>query len=170
MFLFALLLLFNSGSRVGLVDEVYQLPAHDWRYIEFALHQQTAEVAASFSVLSGAPKVQLALMSREDIEHLRNDAPQNVLAVTPPGASGRLRFHVRQPGNYVVVLDNHGAPAASVRLRVTLDFVPAGPNVTELSPRRQLAVIAISFAVFFGIVSWSARKLLKGVRHGPSRA
>jgi len=169
MCVFAFLLLFASGQRLDLVNEVYHVPANDWRYVEFVLHQQTAEVAASFVVISGPAKVRAAIMSREDLERLRNDIPQNVLAVTPEGAAGALRFHVRQPGNYVVVLDNRGAPAAEVRLRVTLDFRPRGPDVTQLSPERQLAVIAISFVVFIGIVSWSARRLLKGVRQGAGR-
>jgi hypothetical protein len=36
--------------------------------------------------------------------------------------------------------------------------------VTTLSPRRQIEIVIISFAAFFGIVSWSARRLLKGIR------
>jgi hypothetical protein len=53
-----------------------------------------------------------------------------------------------------------------VRLRVSLDFSPRrlGPEVTRLSPERQLAVIVISFAVFFGIVAYSGRKLLRAIR------
>jgi len=36
--------------------------------------------------------------------------------------------------------------------------------MTRLSPRRQLVVILLSFATFFGIVTWSARRLLRGIR------
>jgi hypothetical protein len=53
-----------------------------------------------------------------------------------------------------------------VRLKISLDFAPRpqGPEVTRLSPRRQLTVILISFAVFFAIVSYSARRLLGAIR------
>jgi hypothetical protein len=51
-----------------------------------------------------------------------------------------------------------------VHLRITLDFSRRGPTVTRLSPQRQLAVIAISFAVFFGIVTFSARRLLRNLK------
>jgi hypothetical protein len=90
------------------------------------------------------------------------------MAATTPGASGRIRYRVRTPGDYVVVIDNRGGDArpAEARLRVALDFeLQSGPEVTLLSPGRQFAVILISFAVFFGIVSYSARRLLRGIRH-----
>jgi hypothetical protein len=36
--------------------------------------------------------------------------------------------------------------------------------VIRLSPARQLTIIVITFAVFFAIVSYSARRLLHGIR------
>jgi hypothetical protein len=51
-----------------------------------------------------------------------------------------------------------------VHIRVWLDFARRGPVVTQLSPERQLTVIAISFLVFFGIVTYSARRLLRTMR------
>ena len=171
MLAFAILLFLASGQRLDLVDGTYQVRARYWGYAEqIGLHKETAELSASFQVESGSQQVRVALMTREDFDRLRNDAPQSVLAVTPFGAAGGLRFHVRQPGNYVIVLDNRGEPEAAVHLRLTLDFSPTGPDVTELSPRRQLAVVVISFVVFIGIVGWSARKLLKGARHGAGRS
>jgi hypothetical protein len=53
-----------------------------------------------------------------------------------------------------------------VHLRVSLDFSGrAGETIQYLSPQRRLTVILISFAVFFGIVTWSARKLLAAVKN-----
>jgi hypothetical protein len=62
------------------------------------------------------------------------------------------------------MVDNLGDSPAMVHLRVTLDFSRRGPTVTQLSPQRQLAVVAISFAVFFGIVTFSARRLLRHLK------
>ena len=70
-----------------------------------------------------------------------------------------LRVAAHDPETYVVI-ENLGLRPAGVHLRVFLEE----PPVRYLSRGRQLAVLAISFGVFFAIVSLSARKLLKAVR------
>lgn len=75
-----------------------------------------------------------------------------------------LRYQVRQAGVYQVLVDNRANPhPAQVRLRVWLELPPA----ETLSRGRQLGVILSSFAVFFGIVTWSARRLLRNLRQPP---
>jgi hypothetical protein len=59
-----------------------------------------------------------------------------------------------------VAIENRAPRPVRVRLRVFLEQ----PQVRYLSRGRQLAVIVISFGVFFAIVSLSARKLLKAIR------
>jgi hypothetical protein len=165
------LILLAAATRLELVDEVLRIPAGDWRYVELGLKQQAAFVAADFEVQSGSQLVKLELMRREDLDRLRADRPNGVIAATALAASGRLLYHVRVPGDYVVVIDNRnangnaGGREAVARLRVALDFgARPGPQVTRLSPQRQFTVILISFAVFFGIVTYSARRLLRGIR------
>ena len=58
-----------------------------------------------------------------------------------------------------MVIENAAAKTVRVRLRVYLEQ----PQVRYLSRGRQLAVIVISFGVFFAIVSVSARKLMKSI-------
>lgn len=63
-----------------------------------------------------------------------------------------------------MVVDNRGpsGKAASVHLRVSLSFEGgAEPRVRTLSPLRQIVVVAISFVVFFGIVLYAGRRLLR---------
>jgi hypothetical protein len=156
--------LFLAASRVQLVDQVDQIPARDWRWIELGLNQQPAFVVASYDVISGQESVRLALLTAADVEKLKEGAPHSVLEVTGEAARGVLNHQVREPGDYVLVIDNQGRAPASVRTRVWLDFARRGPAVTQLSPRRQLTIVLISFAVFFGIVTFSARRLLKLVR------
>ena len=161
------LLVMAAATRVDLVDETIRIPAAEWRYVELKLHQKPALVSADVDVLSGPARVRLALMHREDLDRLRAGRPYSVLAATEPEASEKLRFAVRKPGDYVVVVDNRmdGNQPVTAHLRVSLDFgEPPGPEVTRLSPQRQAAVIAISFAVFFGIVTFSARRLLRAVK------
>jgi hypothetical protein len=131
------------------------------------LKQQAAFVAADYEVQSGSQPVKLELMRHEDLDRLRADRPNGVIAATALAASGRLLYRVRVPGDYVVVIDNRDGDGreAVARLRVVLDFgARPGPQVTRLSPQRQFTVILISFAVFFGIVTYSARRLLRGIR------
>lgn len=162
-------LLFLVASRVQLADEIYQIPSSEWRYVELALKQQPATVTARYDVTAGPPKLRLALLQREDLEKLRAGAPHSVIDVTPEAAHGALEYSVRERGDYVLVIDNQGRAPASVHIRVWLDFAKRGPVVTQLSPRRQLSVIAISFLVFFGIVSYSARRLLRTFRRADPR-
>ena len=163
-------LLFASTS-VELVDEVYQIPPAEWKYVEVNLRQNPALVAASFQVApgatSGSDKVRLALMTRADLAHLREGLPHGLLAVTALGNAGALAFRVREPGDYVLVVDNRASQArpAAVHLRIALDFAsPFAPEVTRLSRQRQTTVIVLAFAFFFAVVTYSARKLLRAAK------
>ena len=167
MLLLAGIFLLAASTRVELVDEVYQIPPDEWRYVELELRQQPAFVSARYEVLSSGKPLRLALLRKEDLEKLRNERPHGLMAATAPGQEGALQYHVRKPGQYVIVVDNRGGDRkpAEVRLRVALDFAAApGPEVTLLAPRRQLAVILISFAVFFGIAGYAGVRLLRAVR------
>ena len=164
------LILLAASTHVDLVNEVVRIPAGDWRYVEVGLKQRPAFVSADYTVEPGSGEVRLALVERDQLELSGKPGggalPDGALAITAPGGSGRLRYRVRVRGEYAVVIDNRmGAGAAAVHLRVSLDFGGRpGPEVTRLSPARQLTVIAITFAVFFAIVSYSARRLLQGIR------
>jgi hypothetical protein len=163
MMALACFLAFTAATRVDLVDEVYSIPADRWHYVDVGLKQQPALVLARFDSPDNAA-VRLALMRREDMEHLFDGLPYGVVKEIGPGRSGMLRAQV-PPGDYVVVVDNRensGRPA-TVHLRVWLDF-SRGPSTTQISPERQLAVIVISFAVFFGIVGYSMSKLWRSFR------
>jgi hypothetical protein len=163
--IFAWILLLASSTLVDVVDEVYQIPANDWRYVEVGLKQKAAVVHAHYTVESGQPKVRLALLRSEDLERLRAGMPHGIVDETEPGGSGAFVPHARGPGDFVVVVVNEGDVPAKVRMRIWLDFGAfSETQVTLLSPRRQFTVILLSFATFFGIVTWSARRLLRGIR------
>jgi hypothetical protein len=158
------LLLLFAGSRVELVDEAYTIPPSEWRYVQVELKQTPVTVQCDFQ--SKDAQVRVALLSRDDLERLRADQPHGFLAASQPSTAGALSYQVHRAGNYAVVIDNRGLRApVRVHLRVWLDFSPrAAQGVRVLPPERRLAVILISFAVFFAIVTWSARKLLQATR------
>ena len=160
------LILLALTTHVDLVDDVYKIPAGQWRYVELGLRQRPALVTADFQVRSGSQQVHLALMRREDLQRLREGRPSGALAATGVAGSGNLRYQVREAGDYVLLIDNREGRArpAEAHLHVALDFGPArSPGVTRLSVPRQITVIALSFAVFFAIAGFSARRLLRGI-------
>jgi hypothetical protein len=165
MMAFAWMVLMAAPAGGRVVDEVHQIPAGDWKYKEIHLRQEAARISASYEVLEGSTKVRVALMLREDLERMREDLPGSI-AVTGEGRSGRFADKIRRRGDYVVVLDNQeGKQAATVHLRVWLDFAAGrGTDAKRLSPQRQFTVVAISCAVFLGIVTFSARRLWRAVK------
>src|SRR5215467_12366750 len=122
IYLFAWILLLAVPQRVDLVDEVYQIPGHEWRYVEVGLRQRQGEVSARFDSESRSSRVRLALMRRDDLERLRNGLAHGLMAVSETAASGELTFEVPSPGDYVLVVDNQSSTGAKVHLRVQLDF------------------------------------------------
>ncbi len=171
MIALATLLLLAASTSVDLVDDLYQIPAAEWKYVEVNLRQRPATIAANFEVRSGSDQVRLALMTRNDLDRMRGNLPYGVLAITPASSHGAFAFRVRETGDYVLVVDNRAAKAkaSEVHLFVALDFADsAGSGITQLNPRRQVTVILLSFAFFFAVVTYSARRLLRGLRQ-PSR-
>ena len=154
----ALLILLAAFSRVDLVDETFDIAAHDWS----APRQLTAEPAMVDCVFqSDRPnaKVRLVLLSKADLSTWRQGRDYDEIASTPLGPGGTLRMAVHEVDTYAA-LENRGSQPVRVHLRVFQEE----PRVRYLSRERRLEVIAISFGVFFAIVSFSARKLLKAVR------
>jgi hypothetical protein len=153
--LFLLLALFARGD---LVDETFEIPANDWRYVPRPLTQQPAMVDCVFQADRPDAQVRLVLLSQSDLNEWRAGRDHEEIASTPAGRRGTLRMPVHEADTYVVI-ENAAAKTVRVRLRVYLEQ----PQVRYLSRGRQLAVIVISFGVFFAIVSVSARKLMKSI-------
>jgi hypothetical protein len=154
------LLAMAAPQSVDVTDEVYQLPPNDWRWVEISLNQRAAVVNAQYAAVAGAPAIRAALVPRSDLRNLHSGEGLDDFDPTSASPAGRLRRHTREPGNYAVVIENRSPAPAAVRVRIWLDF----PVATTISPRRQLTVVAVSFAVFFAIVGFSARRLIRALR------
>jgi hypothetical protein len=161
----AALLLLAPAAGKDLMDDVHQISAGDWKYVEIPLHQTPARITASYQVLSGSGRVRMLLMPREDLQWMNSGDPSGILT-TPEGPRGYFTDPIRRLGDYVIVLDNReGRRYAAVRLHISLDYGTKGENdVGQLSARRQFTVIAISCVAFMGIVGFSARRLRKAMR------
>jgi hypothetical protein len=160
------LALFLAALRVELVDEVYTIPPTEWRYVQVSLRQTPVVVHCNFQSLTKGANVRVALLTQDEMEKLRANQPHGFLVKSQPAAVGALAYQLHRGGEYAIVVDNREMQGPlRVHLRVWLDFSSGGPQgVGYLPPERRLAVILISFAVFFAIVTWSVRKLLQATR------
>jgi len=157
-----LLLVLASGSQ-PLVNEVFQIPAGEWRYMSLALKQVPVTVDCDASVISGGA-VRVALVNQENLDDLKQ-GDRSPLASGSILRQGTFHRLVSVADEYAVVLENTGNGVATVRLQVSLDFSARGrPQARYLSEERRLGVILISTTVFLAIVGYSARKLLGGMR------
>lgn len=156
---FALLLLLTAYTQVGVIDEHFEIPAGDWRYVPRPLTEEPAMVACLFQADRADARVRMILLSHDDLNAWRAGRDHDETAATPVGAQGALRISIHDADTYVAI-ENRTSRPVNVRLRVLLEQ----PRVRTLSRGRQLAVILISFGVFFAIASLSARKLLKAIR------
>lgn len=165
MKLLVCMLLLASPASVELLDETSTIAAGKWNfYPSMKLRQLPARVIANFDVLSPTGEVRLAMLLHQDTERLFKESPHGVLAATEPGRTGVLRYRVPHPDDYDIVVDNRsGAHDVTVRVRVSLDFSPTGPEAATASPVRQFVVISISFVFFFAVVTYSARRILRAI-------
>jgi hypothetical protein len=163
----ALLALVAATTRLEVIpSQTIEVPARDWGQFEIDLQQRPALVEAAYRVEAGSQRVRMALLRRDELQRLREEDAAGVLALTEPAPSGSLRYQVREPGDYVMVLDNRSeSRPATVRVNVWLDFAePAAPGVVQLSPGRRLGVVLISCAAFFGVAIFSARRLRRAIK------
>jgi hypothetical protein len=145
-----------------LLDEVFQIPAGEWRYMTVLLKQVPVTVECDSRVISGNGAIGIALVNREGLDDLKQGERLGSGALQRQGTFSRV---VSVADEYAVVLDNRGPGAATVRLRVSLDFSERGrPQARYLPPEKRFVVIVISASVFLGIVLYSGRKLLGVMR------
>ncbi len=162
----ALLFWLASSPPAVLTDDLYRIPAREWRFVEFVLKQQPVAVECNFQVVSGGPGVRLELVTKDQLRQFLFSKPHESLASTGYETRGELRLPVQSPGEYAIVIANspRARVPASVHLHLDLDFSgTAGISARYLSPRRRWTIIAISFAAFFAIAIVSGRKLWRAV-------
>jgi hypothetical protein len=158
-----LLALFAPESQ-KLTDEIFQIPAKEWRYVDVAVKQVPITVECEFHVISGTGAVRVDLVNADGLNDWKQGHRDAQYSAAFAGHASFSRL-IGVPDEYAVVVENTGRSAATVRLRVSLDASGRGlPEAKYLSPPKRLAVIAISATVFLAIVSYSAKKLLTVMR------
>jgi hypothetical protein len=158
----ALLLICASALQAAPVH----LAPGDNRYMQLTVTRVPTLVDCRFRVLSGSPAVHIEIMADSEYRRFNRGRDYDVLAQTREGSQGGIRRMLDEPGRFDVVLVNaSGAPPAVVDLEVRTDVDPGADSAArELPPGRRLAVILISFAIFFALVTFSALRLLRGTK------
>ena len=160
----AALLLFLASSSQVLLDEPFQVPAGEWRYVPLVLRQMPVVVDYEFRVVSGKSTVRVTVLNQEGLDRLKK-GDREALESDSFRMEGRFSRPLTLPDDYAVVLENGRGGPVTVKLRISVDFSGRGsPQARYLSPQRQFAVIVISATVFLGILIYSARKLRGAMR------
>ncbi len=143
-----------------------RLEAGDFSWVQITIRQTPAEVDCRFEVLSGDPTVHLELLPLSEFRLFDRGLEHDTLVATPDGREGNFKRIIDVGGQYaVVVVNGKRARPATVSLEVRTKVNPDEKDIAQtLSPRRRLTVILLSFAFFFVTVTWSARKLIRGMR------
>jgi hypothetical protein len=166
----ALLSAFTASAQVNHSTpekgQPFRLEPGDFRWVPFTVRQTPAEVDCHFEVLQGSPSVHVELLPMSEFRLFNRGREYTKLAVTPEGRDGDFRRVIDVSGQYaVMVVNGTHAPPATVALQVRTTVNPTAKDTARtLPPERRLAVILISFAVFFVTVTWSSRKLIRAMR------
>ena len=162
----AIAVLLAGAAASGQEGQPFRLQPGDFRWVPFTVRQTPAAVDCHFEVLEGNPTVHVELMPMSEFRLFDGGRDHETLAVTPDGRDGDFRRIIDMSGRYAVVVVNEkrGRPV-TVSLQVRTTVNPAASDVARmLSPERRLTVILISFGFFFVTMTWSARRLIRGMR------
>ena len=157
----ALLLLLAASRPVILTDDVYQIPAGEWRWVRFDVGHQPSTVDCHFETV-GNGEAQAELVSRQDLELIREHKAHDSLASTDTARRDSFSQYIGDPGEYAVVIENPGSRPVAARVTVALTF--GQPATRYLSRDRRLTVILVSSLLFFAIVTFSVRALLRSMK------
>ena len=164
--LMAWLAAFPGMTRAQDSGQPFRLAPGDFRWVPFTIRQTPTEVECRFEVIEGNPSVHIELLPMSEFRLFDPRGRHETMAVTPAARKGDFRRMIDTRGRYALVVVNaKNAPPATVTLDLQTNVNPAGADVSRtLPPRRQLAVILISFAFFFVTVTWSSRALIRAMR------
>jgi hypothetical protein len=118
-------------------------------------------VDCRFRVLQGGATVHMEVLRAVEFRKFIRNREYDMFASTPDGRAGQIQRIFDERGEFAVVVQNdpHG-PVALVDLEVRTNLNPPPESLARvLPPQRRLAVILISFGIFFALVTWSGWRL-----------
>jgi len=139
----------------------FRLEPGEYRWIPFSVKKSPTAVDCRFRVLRGGATVHMEVMRASEFRKYIRGREYDTFASAADGRAGQINRLVDVPGEFAVVVENdEHAQVAMVDLEVRTDLNPAPETLARvLPPQRRLAVILISFGIFFGLVTWSGWRL-----------
>jgi hypothetical protein len=160
-----ILALFCAGALKGVP---LSLGPGEYKWLPLTVKRIPTGVDCRFRVMQGGATVHMEILSAAEFRRFNRSRDYDALATAPDGHQGEIRRLMDEPGEFAVVVANDDrAPEAMVDLEVSTDLNPSPESMARvLSPQRRLAVIVVSFAIFFGLITWSGWRLLRATRVG----
>jgi hypothetical protein len=146
----------------------FRLEPGEYRWLSFTVKRVPTAVDCKFHVTSGRATVHMEVLTMGEFRRFYRGLAHDTFASSPDGTDGEIRELVDRRGEFAVLVKNadHGLPAM-VDLQVSTDVDPSPDSLARvLPPGRRLAVILISFGIFFGLVTWSGLKLWRAAGRG----
>jgi hypothetical protein len=158
---FAILLALATSS-----NQTVRLDAGEYRWWPVHVSHAPVEVTCRFRVAKGAATVHAELAPRREFRAFTRRQNYHKLTMTGEAGNGFFRQILSEPGDYAVILINEeNAPQALVSFFIETRENPTGAEgARTLPPERRLAVILISFAIFFVSAGWSGHRLIRAMK------
>jgi hypothetical protein len=146
----------------------FRLDPGEYRWLSFTVKKIPTAVDCKFRVLSGRATVHMEVLTMPEFRRFYRGQDHEMFASSPNGQKGEIRQMVDERGEFAVIVRNEDrAPTAIVDLEVSTDVNPSPESMARvLPPGRRLAVILISFGIFFGLVMWSGWRLWRAAGAG----
>jgi hypothetical protein len=162
--LFALLLL-AAAPFAELASGTYDVPAHDFGFVEVSITDWPATLLCSLEVSRGAP-VSVAFLTRTELTKYNHGQQPHYVLLTGPRKTARFRQAVPRAGDYAILLINDSGQPSSVRLQAVAESDPERDLTQNAAPLRKLIVIVSSILVFVATVLGSGVGLWRAMRRG----
>lgn len=159
---FALLML--TGISFAQDIPPFLLDGGDYRWVPLNIRQTPVRVEVTFRVSNGQETVHAELLPEAAFRPMQKGLPHQALGATTEAMTGAIERIIEDPGIYRVVIANkNGAKPALVTWRVSTALKPS-VTTTELTPKRRMGTILVSFLLFFAMVGYSGWKLRKSAQ------
>lgn len=166
----AVLLAAAAGPGVSGSSQAIRLDPGEFRWWPLHVRKAPSEIDCRFEVLRGGATVHAELLRQYDFRQFVRRRPYEKLTGTAQGGNGSFSQIVPDRGDYAVVIMNRAsAPVAVVSMYIEAKVSAEGSGIARtLAPGRRLAVILISFAIFFVSAGWSGHRLIRGMKNSAS--
>ncbi|WP_180538756.1 hypothetical protein [Nevskia soli] len=165
MFLALILLLSTPASEAQLLNDSFDVPAREYRFIPMHIANWPATLDLAFNASENAP-VRVELVTRRDLDRFIRGKPYEYLLRLSARPTSDFRQPVPDAGDYDVLLINEGSRDSAVKVRAAVQFAREPDVAQYVPPARRAILISVSVVIFLIALLWSGLALLRAMRSG----